>query len=228
MNRTPSLAKTVAAWCVTGCLVLVALGSAKAASAQVVSSFHDLQGSLNGGDRLAITERSGAVTKGRFVALSDQSLRVMAESARLADLPESSVARIDHLRSRKGKGALIGLIGGAVVGVLAVAVTPSCSGCIGPTKAEAAPVLAAFFGGIGAGIGAVVGAKRPHRRLIYLDRVDGPTFPKRNGEPPESSWEKTRSNTACSRQRRVCLMGAGAADAEALGDTKSSRTPSLR
>ena len=129
---------------------------------------HDLQGSLNGGDRLAITERSGAVTKGRFVALSDQSLRVMAESARLVDLPESSVARIDHLRSRKGKGALIGLIGGAVVGVLAVAVTPSCSGCIGPTKAEAAPVLAAFFGGIGAGIGAVVGAKRPHRRLSYL------------------------------------------------------------
>jgi hypothetical protein len=170
MNRTGSLAKTVAAWFVTGCLVLVALGSARAASAQVVSSFRDLQGSLNGGDRLTITERSGAVTKGRFVTLSDQSLRVMAESARLVDLPELSVVRIDRLRSRKGKGALIGLIGGAVVGVLAVAVTPSCSGfgCVGPTKEAAAPVVAAFFGGIGAGIGAVVGAKRPHRRLIYL------------------------------------------------------------
>jgi len=170
MDRTASLAKTVAAWCVTGCLVLVALGSAKDASAQVVSSFRDLQGSLNGGDRLTITKRSGAVTEGRFVALSDQSLRVIAESARLVDLPELSVARIDHVRSRKGKGALIGLIGGAVVGVLAVAVTPSCSGfgCVGPSKEAAGAGVAALFGGIGAGIGAVVGAKRPHRRLIYL------------------------------------------------------------
>jgi hypothetical protein len=170
MNRTASSGKTVAAWFVTGCLVLVASGSTRAASAQVVSSFRELQGSLNGGDRLLITERSGAVTKGRFVALSDQSLRVMAESARLVDLPESSVVKIDHLRSRKGKGALIGLMGGAVLGVLAVAVTPSCSGfgCVGPTKEAAAPVVAVFFGGIGAGIGAVVGAKRPHRRLIYL------------------------------------------------------------
>jgi hypothetical protein len=149
---------------------LVALGSAKAASAQVVSSFHDLEGSLNGGDQLTITERSGAVTQGRFVALSDQSLRVLAESARLVDLPESSVARIDHVRSRKGKGALIGLLAGVAVGVLAVAATPSCSGfgCVGPPKRTAVAGVTAFLGGIGAGIGAVVGAKRPHRRLIYL------------------------------------------------------------
>ena len=165
MNRTASFAATIA-----GCFVCVTLGSASVASAQVVSSFRDLQGSLNGGERLTITEHSGVITKGRFVALSDQSLRVRAESGRLVDFPELSVAKIDHLRSRKGKGALLGFVGGALVGALAVALTPSCSGfgCVGPRQGTAVPLAAAFFGGIGAGIGSGVGAMRPHGRLIYL------------------------------------------------------------
>ena len=163
MNRTALLTTTIA-----GCFVFIALGSATVANAQVVSSFRDLQGSLNGGERLTITEQSGVITKGRFVALADQSLRVMAESRRLVDFSDASVVRIDHLRSRRGKWALLGFVGGFVGGLLAVALTPDSGSCCGPSKGSVILPLAAIFGGIGAGIGAGVGAMRPEHRLIYL------------------------------------------------------------
>ena len=67
---------------IAGCFVLATLGSSTVTSAQAVSSFRDLRVSLKGGERLEMTETSGVTTEGRFVALSDQSLRVSAESAR--------------------------------------------------------------------------------------------------------------------------------------------------
>lgn len=74
---------------IAGCFVLATLGSSTVAGAQAVSSFRDLRVSLKGGERLEMTETSGVTTEGRFVALSDQSLRVSAESARLIDFPEA-------------------------------------------------------------------------------------------------------------------------------------------
>jgi hypothetical protein len=148
--------------------MFVAIVSATIANAQVVNSFRDLQGSLKEGERLTITEQSGVVTNGRFVRLADELLRVMAESGRASDLSEVSVARIDQLRSRRGKGALVGFIGGFVGGLLAVALTPDSGSSVGPSKGAAILPVAAIFGGIGAAIGAGVGAVRPERHLIYL------------------------------------------------------------
>jgi len=155
---------------IRGCFLLSTIG-VSVASAQGVSSFRDLQGSLKGGERLAITEKSGVTTGGRFVSLSDQSLRVMASSARLVDLAEASVARIEHLKSRKKKGALVGFVGGFVAGLLAVALTPD-KGSIGPSKGFVILPVAAIFGGIGAAIGTAVGAK-PQHQLIFQAPVAG-------------------------------------------------------
>jgi len=165
MNLTAGKAKLTAT--IAGGLVLIAIGTSTVANAQVISSFRDLAGSVKEGERLTITEQSGVITKGRFAGLADQRLRVMADSGRLIDLSEASVAKIDRLRSRRGKGALVGFVAGFVGGLLAVALTPD-SGSVGPGKETVILPLAAIFGGIGAGIGAGVGAMRPDHRLIYL------------------------------------------------------------
>jgi hypothetical protein len=170
MHRIDLFTKTIA-----GCFVLATLGSSTVASAQGVGSFRDLRISLKGGERLEITETSGVTTEGRFVSLSDQSLRVMAESARLIDFPGASVARIDHLRSRKKRGALVGFVGGFVGGLLAVALTPDNGEWAGPSKAQAIVPVAAIFGGIGAAIGTGIGAvvKPEHQRIFQAPPAGG-------------------------------------------------------
>jgi hypothetical protein len=154
---------------IAGCVAVAALGVATVAGAQVASSFGGLQDSLHGGERLTITDQAGAVTNGRLITLSDQSLRLMVQSATPVDVSESSVAKIEHVTSRVRRGALLGLIGGAAVGTLAVALTPPCKGfCIGPSRGGVILPVAGIFGAIGAGIGAIIGAARPDHRLIFL------------------------------------------------------------
>lgn len=149
------------------CFFLTIVLVPAAAGAQVARAFTDLQSALRRGDRLTITGTDGVVTSGRFITLSDRSIRLQTH-ARTVDLPEPSVARMERVTGSAGKGALVGLIAGALAGVVAVAATPCGDGCIGPSKAEAIGPVAGLFGGVGAGIGAVVGSLRSRHRLIYL------------------------------------------------------------
>jgi hypothetical protein len=150
------------------CCVVAAFGVTSVAGAQVADSFHDLQTSLHGGERLTITDQAGVVTKGRLIALSDQSIRLMVQPAGPIDLSASSLAKIERVRSGARKGALVGLMAGAVTGALAVALTACDPSCVGPSKEAVMLPAAAIFGGIGAGIGAIIGAARPGHQLIYL------------------------------------------------------------
>jgi len=153
---------------IVACVMIAALGVPTSAGAQVASSFRDLQSVLHGGERLTITDNTGIVTNGRFIALSDQALRVTVESTVPIDLSEGSVAKIERLASNAKKGAVVGLIAGAVVGALAVALTPCKGFCGGPGKGTVILPVAGIAGGIGAAIGAGIGAMRATRRLIYL------------------------------------------------------------
>jgi hypothetical protein len=150
------------------CVAVAVFGVTSVAGAQVADSFHDLQTSLHGGERLTITDQAGLVTNGRLMALSDQSIRLMVQAAGPIDVSASSLAKIERVTSGARRGTLVGLIGGAVAGVLAVALTPCDSFCVGPSKESVMLPAAAIFGGIGAGIGAVIGAAKPGHELIYL------------------------------------------------------------
>jgi hypothetical protein len=150
------------------CCIVAAFGVTSVANAQVADSLDDLQASLHGGERLTITDQAGVVTKGRLIALSDQSIRLMVQPAGPTDLSASSLAKIERVRSGVRKGTLVGLMTGAVTGALAVALTPCDRSCVGPSKEAVMLPAAAIFGGIGAGIGAIIGAARPGHRLIYL------------------------------------------------------------
>jgi hypothetical protein len=143
-------------------------GVPSVAGAQVADSLRDLHTSLHGGERLTITDQAGVVTHGRLIELSDQNIRLMVRAAGPIDVAESSLAKIERVRSGTRRGAVVGLMAGAVAGVLAVALTPCDSVCGGPSKQAVLLPAAAIFGGIGAGIGAVMGAARPGHQLIYL------------------------------------------------------------
>jgi len=185
---------------VAACVAIAALGLTTVAGAQVASSFRGLQGSLHGGERLTITDQAGVVTNGRLTTLSDESLRLIVQSATPIDVPESSVAKIEHVRSRVRKGALMGLLGGATVGAFAVFLTPPCTGfCIGPSRGEAILPVAGIFGGIGAGIGALIGAARYHR-LVYL--APGRETPRgASSQSPDPRSPPTTANTIVSKSR---------------------------
>ncbi len=159
-----------------GCVAIALLGLAEMAGAQA-RSFRDLQGLRHNGDRVTITDPAGIVTNGRLITFSNQSLRLMVQSAGPIEVSESSVAKIELMASRARKGALVGLIAGSAVGALAVALTPPCSRfCVGPKKGVAILPVAGIVGGIGAGLGALIGAKFNHR-LIYLGPIARPTRP---------------------------------------------------
>ena len=150
------------------CATIAVLSAPTAADAQVASSFADLRSVLHGSERLTITDNAGAVTNGRLIALSMQSLQIRVESAVPIDLSEGSVAKIERVASNARKGALVGLIAAAVVGALAVALTPCEGSCLGPGKGAVILPVAGIAGAIGAGIGAGIGAVTSSRRLVYL------------------------------------------------------------
>jgi hypothetical protein len=152
------------------CFIAVAsLGVTTLAGAQVAESFHDLQTSLHGGERLRVTDDAGIATTGWLLALSDHSLRLLARAGSPLDVPASTVHKIERVTSHARKGALVGLISGAAAGMLGVAMTPGCEGfCVGPSKGDVLLPAAGLFGGIGAAVGALIGAARPRHRLMYL------------------------------------------------------------
>lgn len=152
------------------CFITVAsLSVTTVAGAQVAESFHDLQASLHGGERLRVTDTAGIATTGTLADLSDQSLRLLAQAGGSIEVPASSVRKIERVTSHARKGALVGLISGAAAGVLGVAMTPGCEGfCVGPSKGDLLLPVAGLFGGIGAALGALIGAARPRHRLMYL------------------------------------------------------------
>jgi RNase P/RNase MRP subunit p29 len=127
------------------------------------------------GKRLRLTMRSGArhsePVMGTVVAETERTLRMDTGALNNVVVLRNDIANVEISRapSRKGHGAAIGFLVGAVAGAgLGYALgddsqgAPFCTfdGCatlgpFGPTRAEGALLLGALFGGLGAGLGAL-------------------------------------------------------------------------
>ena len=151
------------------------------AQAQTVV-FPDLASHIRSGDRVSLTDRDGTRVEGEVADLTASSLTLLLDaSATKRVFPEATVSRIvvkDSLRN----GALIGLAAGALPGaILGVYATSLCEGDDG--CAVLLPVVGgAFYGGIGAAIGAGIDAlikktidvSRQPRASVTLAPVFGP------------------------------------------------------
>src|SRR5262245_6521918 len=101
----------------TGGLFLIVLTSIEC-SAQLVSSFQQLQLLVRPGDNIYVTDSMGQTTKGRIADLSPSSLGLVVKGVR-RDLLQADVREIRQWRSDSLKNGA--LIGAGVGGGLAVA-----------------------------------------------------------------------------------------------------------
>lgn len=154
---------------ITTCVWVSLLFAPTTASAQVTDSLATLQSSIRAGDRLRITDRAGVVTNGKLLGLSLDTLQLTLSPGRSFQIAEPSLARVERVTRATVRGVIIGLFIGAATGVVAVA--EACNrGCYGPGKNEWMLPVAGVFGGIGAGVGALIGSAIPVHRLVYENK----------------------------------------------------------
>jgi hypothetical protein len=112
------------------------------------------------GAALVVTRLDGSQVSGELIAVKKDSLLLLSYGrGESIDLPKIKNIRIVR-RSQAGKGALCGLLGGALFGALAS--TGGTGAIIGrSSRGSAAVILGSFFGAIGGlgglGVGAIMG-----------------------------------------------------------------------
>ena len=109
----------------TSCILLVMgtllLGVPGAGMAQTVTrTFDDLRAESHHGETVYVTDLAGATTKGRVLRISANSIALIVKN-QTREWPASEVTWITQRRGSAGRGALIGLAVGAVIGPVLVA-----------------------------------------------------------------------------------------------------------
>src|SRR5690242_6603305 len=127
-------------------LVLVALPTSSFGQATRFDQLDPAAVQVRIGESVQITDETGKQFNARIAAISARTLGVVVNGAR-RDLSESQVMRIRRtIGTQAGKGAKIGLIGGAIFGT--VAAISVCS-----TDRESCPYTFALGVPVWAGIG---------------------------------------------------------------------------
>ena len=143
---------------VASCL---ALAMSVEAFAQQAASFEQLQVLAKPGDRIFITDSTGAKTEGKIESLTGLSIRVIHKGIS-RELLQSDVSEIRKWRSDSlGNGAGIGLGIGLSIGALSLLGMGECD-CPGEKAA-----MIGYLGAIGAGIGVGIDALIPHKATIF-------------------------------------------------------------
>lgn len=122
------------------------------ARAQAVS-FPELPDHIKAGNTVSIVEPNGERITGKIADLTSSSLTLLLEDGKKKTFPEVDVRRI-VVRDSRRNGALIGLAAGAIPGaILGFWARAACEG--EDACAALMPLVSgAFYGGIGAAIGA--------------------------------------------------------------------------
>jgi len=140
-------------------ITAVVLGLAVPSSAQTATpSFKDLRSASHQGERVCVTDRTGTTTKGRVVRISATSI-ALSVNDQAREWPASEVTWITQRRGSAGRGALIGLAAGAVIGPVLVALDNGADDYV--------LFFAPFSAGLGASIGAAIGAAWRPERVLY-------------------------------------------------------------
>jgi hypothetical protein len=135
------------------------LGMPDAGMAQrVPRTFDDLRAESHQGETVYVTDVAGATTKGRVLRISANSIALVVKN-QTRDWPASEVRWITQRRGSAGRGALIGLAVGAVLGPALVALDNGGDDYV--------LFFAPFSAGLGGGIGAAIGAARRPQRVLY-------------------------------------------------------------
>jgi hypothetical protein len=133
----------------------------------VTRTFDDLRAESHHGETVYVTDLAGATTKGRVLRISANSIALIVKN-QTREWPVSEVTWITQRRGSAGRGALIGLAVGAVIGPLLVALDSGGDDYV--------LFFAPFSAGLGGGIGAAIGAARRPELSCTLWAVVRPLF----------------------------------------------------
>jgi hypothetical protein len=150
--------KRILSW-VAVVLALLVFGKPEAI-AQEARSFVQLQVLVRPTDTVTVTERGGAQTRGRIVAVTDSSLQLAVTGA-VREFAEVDVLEIRQRRPDSlANGAKYGVLAGGTFGALGAAlVLRDCVGC--------AFAVAGLYAALGAGIGVGIDALIVRERTIF-------------------------------------------------------------
>jgi hypothetical protein len=137
---------------------------AQPAAAQEARSFEQLQLLVKPGDRIFVTDSAGNVTAGKVTGLTTSALSLKTKTS-VKDWTESDISKIRQWRHDSLKnGTLIGTGVGLGLGVIGGLLWCSESGdCRGEAVA-----IAAFYTGVGAGIGLGIDALIPAKQTVFI------------------------------------------------------------
>ena len=144
-------------------IALVAVVASACATAPRARAFPDLPRYIDPGSTIHLTEASGAKTTGTLESLSPTSLAILADGAR-REVPEPQVVRVARPARRVGRGALLGLGLGVVIGLAQPGPKPTANPLI-DTQAAGLEFISA--GVIGSVVGAIGGAIFKGARTVY-------------------------------------------------------------
>ena len=138
--------------------VLVAAGAVPSMAQTITPTYDDLRAESHHGETVYVTDLAGATTKGRVLRMSANSIALIVKN-QTREWPASDVTWITQRRGSAGRGALIGLAVGAVLGPALVALDNGGDDYV--------LFFAPFSAGLGGGIGAAIGAARRPERVLY-------------------------------------------------------------
>ena len=139
--------------------VLVAAGAVPSMAQTVTPTFDDLRAESHRGETVYVTDLAGARTKGRVLRISANSVTLIVKK-QTRQWPVSEVTWITQRRGHAGRGALIGLAVGAVIGPVLVAMDSGADDYL-------LFFVAPFSACLGAGAGAAIGAAIRPERVLY-------------------------------------------------------------
>ena len=147
-------------------MIWSAISGAAELSAQVASSFEQLQVLVKAGDKVEILGADGTSTKGQIVSLTPASLR-LATNGRIRDYDQKDALVVKQKRGDSiWNGAVIGAASGAGFGLVSWIGSGGCD-CTAGEIASYVGVSSA----LGAGIGMSIDALIRHHKTIYNSPV---------------------------------------------------------
>jgi hypothetical protein len=147
-------------WSTTLAIAAILLVFPTGAFAQAGDSLQRLTDAASRRDVVIVTSRTGVETKGRLMGLTADAIELRRDDQRLS-LPLAMVRRVESRDSLKN-GTLIGAAAAVLIYIGGLASDGELDDC----SAVCVPAAGYVFG-IGAGIGAIVDAAVPGRRLLY-------------------------------------------------------------